>query len=53
MAFNVNMLKMGFFVKTPHLFGNEYHSRYCRTSGVITIVEIVEGKDKPCELGKP
>ena len=39
--------------KKTQPFGNEFHSICCCTCGVIFRVEMVEGKDRPKELGKP
>ena len=35
--------------RKPHPFGNEYHTIACCISHIIFYIEIVEGKDKPCE----
>ncbi len=40
-----------FCPRKPHPFGNEYHSMCCGESGVMLNVELVEGKDRPRELG--
>ena len=37
----------------PHPFGNEYHSACCGMSGLMFSVELVEGKDRPVDLGPP
>ncbi len=42
-----------FCPRKPHPFGNEYHSMYCGISGVMMMIELVEGKDRPCELSDP
>jgi hypothetical protein len=34
-----------FCPQEPHPFGNEYHTACCCMSGIIFVVEIVEGKD--------
>eukprot|EP00804_Cyclotella_cryptica_P020321 CCRYP_014042-RA/>CCRYP_014042-RA protein AED:0.41 eAED:0.46 QI:0/-1/0/1/-1/1/1/0/310 len=36
----------------PHPFGNEYHSACCGMSGLM-FVDLVEGKDRPVDLGPP
>ena len=36
-----------------HPVGNEYHSMCCGLSGVMVAIELVEGKDRPRELGQP
>ena len=33
--------------------GNEYHSICCALSGIMYWIELVEGKDRPPELGLP
>ena len=38
--------------RKPHPYGNEYHTICCGKSGIMYTVEIVEGKDRPKELGK-
>ena len=43
------------FMFVPHkpwLFGNEYHSVCCCLSGIMWGIDLVEGKDRPNELGK-
>ena len=42
-----------FVPRKPHPFGNEYHSICCGLSGIMCAIELVEGKDRPKELGKP
>jgi hypothetical protein len=37
--------------RKPHPFGNEYHTACCAQSGIMFAVEMVEGKDRPRELG--
>jgi hypothetical protein len=39
--------------RKPHPFGNEYHTVACAKSGVLWQVELVEGKDRPRQLGPP
>ena len=34
-----------------HLFRNEYHTVCCAKSGILYSLEIVEGKDRPRDLG--
>ena len=45
----------GFMVvpRKPHPFGNEFHSICCCSCMIMYMVEMVEGKDRPKELGKP
>ena len=40
-----------FCPRKPHPQGNEYHSACCGKSGIMFVVEMVEGKDRPRELG--
>lgn len=40
-----------FVPRKPHPFGNEWHSIGCVLSGVMYHMELVEGKDRPKELG--
>ena len=42
-----------FVPRKPWPFGNEYHTICCALSGVMYQLEIVEGKDRPREMGKP
>ena len=42
-----------FCPRKPHPFGNEYHSACCAISGIMFVIELVEGKDRPSELGQP
>ena len=35
----------------PHPMGNKYHSMCCGLSGIMYAIELVEGKDRPRELG--
>ncbi|KAL7549033.1 hypothetical protein ACHAWF_012294, partial [Thalassiosira exigua] len=42
-----------FCPRKPHPFGNEYHSAYCGITGIMFVIELVEGKDRPRELGVP
>ena len=42
-----------FCPRKPHPFGNEYHTVCCGLSGVMTSIELVEGKDRPQEIGAP
>ena len=41
-----------FFPRKPHPFGNEYHTACCGLTGILFVMEMVEGKDRPKELGK-
>ena len=42
-----------FVPRKPWPFGNEWHTICCATSGVMYAIELVEGKDRPRELGSP
>ena len=42
-----------FCPRKPHPYGNEYHTICDGQSGIMYAVEIVEGKDRPREIGKP
>lgn len=42
-----------FVPRKPWPFGNEYHTIACGLSGILYQLELVEGKDRPRELGKP
>lgn len=42
-----------FCPRKPHPFGNEYHTICCGLSGILFDLELVEGKDRPKELGDP
>ena len=35
----------------PHPFGNEWHTDYCALSGILFVVELVEGKERPQQSG--
>ncbi len=37
----------------PHPFGNKYHTVCCAKSGILTQIELVEGKDRPAEMEAP
>ena len=39
--------------RKPHPFGNEYHSACCGITGIMYVIELVEGKDRPQERGSP
>ena len=39
--------------RKPHPFGNEFHTIACGMCGILYAIEIVEGKDKPRETGRP
>ena len=41
-----------FVPRKPCPFGNEYHSVCCCFSGIMWGIDLVEGKDRPNELGK-
>ena len=38
--------------RKPHPFGNERHAIYCALTSILWRAQIVEGKDRPTELGK-
>ena len=40
-----------FCPRKPHPFGNEYHTACCALSGILFVIELVQGKDYPPELG--
>ena len=40
-----------FFPRKPWPFGNEYHSVCCGETGVMWGIELVEGNDRPPQLG--
>ena len=40
-----------FCPRKPHPFGNEYHSACCGITGIMFVIEMVEGKDRPPDLG--
>lgn len=42
-----------FCPRKPHPFGNEYHTACCGLSGIMFSMEMVEGKDRPPDLGTP
>jgi hypothetical protein len=42
-----------FVPRKPHPIGNEYHSICCGESGIMFAIEMVEGKDRPPQLGRP
>lgn len=42
-----------FCPRKPHDKGNEYHSACCALSGIMFVIEMVEGKDKPAARGAP
>ena len=42
-----------FVPRKPWPMGNEYHSICCALSGIMYWIELVEGKDRPPELGLP
>ena len=42
-----------FCPRKPHPFGNEYHTVCCGMSGIMFAIEMVEGKDRPQDLGPP
>jgi hypothetical protein len=42
-----------FVPRKPWPMGNEYHSICCALSGIMYWIELVEGKDRPPELGQP
>lgn len=40
-----------FVPRKPHPFGNEYHTICCAKCGIMYRMEIVEGKDRPHQMG--
>ena len=36
----------------PHPFGNEWHTICCALNSILWRAQIVEGKDRPTQLGK-
>lgn len=42
-----------FIPQKPHPFGNEYHTLCDGVWGVLYHLEIMEGKDRPAQLGRP
>eukprot|EP00986_Skeletonema_menzelii_P014601 scaffold9796_cov108-Skeletonema_menzelii.AAC.1 len=42
-----------FCPRKPHPFGNEYHTHCCGITGILFAMEMVEGKDRPSQLGLP
>eukprot|EP00956_Cyclotella_meneghiniana_P035814 scaffold118478_cov62-Cyclotella_meneghiniana.AAC.7 len=42
-----------FCPRKPHPFGNEYHTACCALCGILFVIELVQGKDYPAELGTP
>jgi hypothetical protein len=42
-----------FCPRKPWLFGNEYHSACCALCGLMFVIEMVEGKDRPRDQGTP
>ena len=41
-----------FCPQKPHPFGNEYHTVCCTLSNIMFSIELVEGKDAPCQITK-
>ena len=41
-----------FIPRKPWPFGNEYHMVCCCSSGIMWGIDMVEGKDRPCDLGQ-
>ena len=37
--------------RKPHPFGNKYHTACCAESGILFSMEMVEGKDRPRDIG--
>ena len=35
----------------PHIFGNEWHTAFCALSGILFVVELVEGEEHPRQAG--
>jgi Fe-S oxidoreductase len=46
----MDMPRMDVFSRKPHPMENEYHSMCCGLSGVMYLIELVEGKDRPQQL---
>ena len=42
-----------FWPQKPYPFGNDYHTTCCGMSGLMFVIEMVEGKDQPIDLGAP
>ena len=42
-----------FCPRKPHPFGNEWHTACCGLCGVLFVLELVEGKDRPPQCTKP
>lgn len=42
-----------FCPRKPHPFGNKYHTLCCGYSKILFWCEMVEGKDRPAEVGNP
>ena len=40
-----------FCPQNPHIFGYEYHTDCCALSGILFVVELVEGKEYPRQAG--
>ena len=40
-----------FYPPKPHPFGNEWHTFCCELSGILFVVELVEGKANPRQSG--
>ena len=38
--------------RKPHPFGNKYHTIFCKVSGVLYQMELVEGNNAPPERGE-
>ena len=43
--------RLMFVPRKPWPFGNEYHTVCCCTSGIMWGIELVEGKDRPAQIG--
>ena len=42
-----------FCPRKPHPFGNEWHTACCALTGILFVIELVEGKDRPADRGPP
>ena len=42
-----------FCPQEPHPFGNEWHTACCEFSGILFVVQLVEGKEYPLQTGPP
>ena len=40
-----------FCPREPHPFGNDWHTAWCAFSGILFVVELIEGRDHPRQAG--